>query len=649
MSALMYTGQRTGVRVVVAGDRGTGKSTLIAAVATDAFDPNVPPVLPPTRLAADMFPDFVPLTIIDTSSSLENCSKRNEELKRADVVVITYACDQPMTLTRLTTYWLLELRHLEVKVPVILVGCKLDLRNPQEQMSMEQVMSPIMHQFREIQTCIECSASAPVQVPEVFYYASKAVLHPTAPLFDQETQGLQPRCIRALKRIFTLCDRDMDGALNDEELNDFQVKCFNAPLQPEEIVRVKRVVHERKPEGVNDIGLTPKGFYYLHTLFIERERIETTWSVLRKFGYDDDLKLREDILVLPSKRSPDQSMELTNEAVEHLKGIFRINDHDNDGALQPRELDNLFSTAPENPWSEAPYKDAAERTASGNLPLNAFLSEWALMTLLNPKQSLANLIYVGYNGSPASAIHVTRRRSVDRKRQKTERNVFSCFVFGPKNAGKSTLLNSFIGRPFPKSETIPTGERYAVNVVNQIGGNKTLVLREIPEDKVKTYLSDKTFLTACDVAVFVHDSSSEHSWKRSRELLVDVAKQVEQSGYGVPCLLIAAKDDLGAYPMAVRDSLVISHELGIGAPVRVSMKLSTMNDVFYKIVNAAEHPHLSIPETEAMRNRKKYLQLVNRSLMCVSDVLYQITVGAAAAVVGLAAYRVYAARRNASG
>ncbi|TQD71156.1 hypothetical protein C1H46_043312 [Malus baccata] len=28
-----------------------------------------------------------------------------------------------------------------------------------------------------------------------------------------------------------------------------------------------------------------------------------------------------------------------------------------------------------SPWSEAPYKDAAERTTSGNLPLNAFLSE----------------------------------------------------------------------------------------------------------------------------------------------------------------------------------------------------------------------------------------------------------------------------------
>ena len=49
------------------------------------------------------------------------------------------------------------------------------------------------------------------------------MLHPSAPLFDQETQTLKPRCVRALKRIFILCDHDMDDALNDEELNEFQV------------------------------------------------------------------------------------------------------------------------------------------------------------------------------------------------------------------------------------------------------------------------------------------------------------------------------------------------------------------------------------------------------------------------------------------
>lgn len=59
---------RTRCQVVVVGDQGTGKSSLITAVATDSFPEKTPPVLPPTRLPHDFYPDRVPLTIIDTSS-----------------------------------------------------------------------------------------------------------------------------------------------------------------------------------------------------------------------------------------------------------------------------------------------------------------------------------------------------------------------------------------------------------------------------------------------------------------------------------------------------------------------------------------------------------------------------------------------------
>ncbi|KAJ9187642.1 hypothetical protein P3X46_003071 [Hevea brasiliensis] len=636
------SGARTGVRVVVAGDRLTGKSSLIAAAAAESFPENVPRILRPTRLPADFFPDRVPITIIDTSSALESRGKLFEELKGADAVVLTYACDQPLTISHLSSFWLEELRRLEIKVPIIVVGCKLDLRDETQPVSLEQVMGPIMQRYREIETCIECSAVTLMQVPDVFYYAQKAVLHPINPLFDQENQTLKPRCERALRRIFLLCDRDMDGALNDAELNDFQVKCFNAPLQPAEIVGVRRVVQEKKKEGVNDLGLTLEGFLFLHTLFIDKGRLETTWAVLRKFGYDDELKLRDDLLPVPSKHAPDQSIELTIEAVEFLRGIFRLFDIDNHGALRPADLDELFSTAPENPWCKAPYRDAAERTTQRNLTLKGFLSEWDLMTLLDPKGSLANLIYVGYSGNPASALRVTRRRTVDRKKQQTERNVFRCFVFGPKNAGKSALLNSFLERPFSAIHNPTMAEHYAANVVDQHGGNKkTLILQEIPEDEAKKILSNKESLAACDIAIFVYDSSNEYSWKRSCEVLVEVTRRGEESGYGVPCLLVAAKDDLDPYPMAVQDSLAVCQELGIEAPIPVSVILGETNNVFCRILSAAERPHLNIPETEAGRKRKYFRQLVSHSLLFLS-------VGAAFTVVGVAAFRAYNARKNSS-
>lgn len=78
-------------------------------------------------------------------------------------------------------------------------------------------------------------------------------------------------------------------------------------MQPSEIEGVKRVVQEKLPEGVNERGLTVTGFLFLHALFIEKGRLETTWTVLRKFGYNNDIRLAEELL--PStifKGAPDQ-------------------------------------------------------------------------------------------------------------------------------------------------------------------------------------------------------------------------------------------------------------------------------------------------------------------------------------------------------
>lgn len=55
-------------------------------------------------------------------------------------------------------------------------------------------------------------------------------------------------------------------------------------------------------------------------------------------------------------------------------------------------------------------------------------------------------MYIRFPYDPSSAIRVTRKRVLDRKEKKSKRTVVQCFVFGPKNAGKSALLNKFIER-----------------------------------------------------------------------------------------------------------------------------------------------------------------------------------------------------------
>lgn len=56
---------------------------------------------------------------------------------------------------------------------------------------------------------------------------------------------------------------------------------------------------------------------------------------------------------------------------------------------------------------------------------------------------------------------------------------------------------------------------------------------------------------------FTFSSSSEYSLKGAAELLSYVARQGEESGFGMPCLLIAAKNDLDSNPTATKDSVKV--------------------------------------------------------------------------------------------
>lgn len=70
---------------------------------------------------------------------------------------------------------------------------------------------------------------------------------------------MKPDCEEALKRIFRISDINNDGYLDDTELNEFQIRCFNAPLQAQALQDIKNVVTKTLPTGVVDQGLTMEG------------------------------------------------------------------------------------------------------------------------------------------------------------------------------------------------------------------------------------------------------------------------------------------------------------------------------------------------------------------------------------------------------
>ncbi|TKS89948.1 WD repeat-containing protein 90 [Collichthys lucidus] len=394
-------------------------------------------------------------------------------------------------------------------VPIILVGNKSDLRCGS---SMETIL-PIMNQFSEIETCVECSAKNLKNISELFYYAQKAVLHPTAPLYDPEDKQLKPLCVRALSRIFYVSDQDNDRILSDAELNCFQKSCFGNPLAPQALEDVKTVVWKNTSDGVQDNGLTLNGFLFLNTLFIQRGRHETTWTILRKFGYDDNLELTDDYLY--------------PEYVFRHFCSFSVNSADKDSALSQTELKNLFCVCPYMPWGAEVYM-TVPTTDEGYISKHGYLCQWTLSAYLDIHRCLEHLGYLGYTilteqESQTAAITVTREKEVDLEKSQTQRSVFLCKVIGPRGTGKTAFLQAFLGRNvLNKGNSSSAFSPYAINTVQVSSQEKYLILNEVDVEVEFLKASD----ASCDVACLMYDTSDPHSFDYCASIYKSTTKKI---------------------------------------------------------------------------------------------------------------------------
>uniref|UniRef100_A0A8B9C2Y6 Mitochondrial Rho GTPase n=1 Tax=Anser brachyrhynchus TaxID=132585 RepID=A0A8B9C2Y6_9AVES len=505
------------VRILLVGEPRVGKTSLIMSLVSEEFPEEVPPRAEEITIPADVTPERVPTHIVDYSGK--------------DYTVYKIGLSIPLFLKLLTFSF-----GVVFRLPLILVGNKSDLV---EYSSMETIL-PIMNQYTEIETCVECSAKNLKNISELFYYAQKAVLHPTGPLYCPEEKEMKPACIKALTRIFRISDQDNDGTLNDAELNFFQRICFNTPLAPQALEDVKNVVRKNLSDGVADNGLTLKGFLFLHTLFIQRGRHETTWTVLRRFGYDDDLELTPEYLFPLLKIPPDCTTELNHHAYLFLQSIFDKHDLDRDCALSPDELKDLFKVFPYMPWGPD-VNNTVCTNERGWITYQGFLSQWTLTTYLDVQRCLEYLGYLGYSilaeqESQASAITVTRDKKIDLQKKQTQRNVFRCNVIGMKGCGKSGVLQALLGRNLIRQRQIRAEHKsyYAINTVYVYGQEKYLLLHDVSDSE---FLTDAE--TICDAVCLVYDVSNPKSF----EYCARIFKQHFMDSR-IPCLVVAAKSDL---------------------------------------------------------------------------------------------------------
>uniref|UniRef100_A0A8C1IPM2 Mitochondrial Rho GTPase 2 n=1 Tax=Cyprinus carpio TaxID=7962 RepID=A0A8C1IPM2_CYPCA len=566
------------VRILLLGEPKVGKTSLIMSLVGEEFPELVPLRAEEITIPADVTPEKVPTHIVDYSG--------------ANVVCVVYDVTQEETIDKIRTKWIPA-----SAIPIILVGNKSDLHSGS---SMESIL-PIMNQFSEIETCVECSAKNLKNISELFYYAQKAVLHPTAPLYDPEDKQLKRQCVRALSRVFSISDQDNDHILSDAELN-----CFQA------LEDVKTVVWKNTSDGVQDNGLTLNGFLFLNTLFIQRGRHETTWTILRKFGYDDTLELTDDYLYPPFRVSVGCTTELNHLGHQFLQKLFDKYDEDKDSALSPAELKNLFSILPYMPWGPEVYSNVP-LSDDNYISQHGYFCQWMLSAYLDVHRCLEHLGYLGYpilmeRESQTSAITVTREKALDLEKRQTQRTVFLCKVIGPRGTGKTDFLQAFLQRSTEVRESLE-GKTFVCNFTLQ---------NTLEEVDVETEFL-KAADAACDVACLMYDVSDPDSFN----YCASIYKQHYMDS-GIPCVVVGSKADLievkqhhGMSP----SEFCYKHRLP--SPLRFSTLLThTHTQIYSKLTWAAMYPHL------------------NGSDMSSTSFWLRVTLGATiAAMLGFALYR----------
>uniref|UniRef100_A0A2K5WQQ3 Mitochondrial Rho GTPase n=1 Tax=Macaca fascicularis TaxID=9541 RepID=A0A2K5WQQ3_MACFA len=576
---------RRDVRILLLGEAQVGKTSLILSLVGEEFPEEVPPRAEEITIPADVTPEKVPTHIVDYSEAEQTDEELREEIHKANVVCVVYDVSEEATIEKIRTKWIPLVNGGTTRgprVPIILVGNKSDLRSGS---SMEAVL-PIMSQFPEIETCVECSAKNLRNISELFYYAQKAVLHPTAPLYDPEAKQLRPACAQALTRIFRLSDQDLDQALSDEELNAFQKSCFGHPLAPQALEDVKTVVCRNVAGGVWEDRLTLDGFLFLNTLFIQRGRHETTWAILRSFGYSDTLELTADYLFPPLHVPPGCSTELNHLGYQFVQRVFEKHDQDRDGALSPMELQSLFSVFPAAPWG--PELLRTVRTEAGRLPLHGYLCQWTLVTYLDVQSCLGHLGYLGYptlcdQDSQTRAITVTREKRLDQEKGQTLRSVLLCKVVGARGVGKSAFLQAFLGHGLGHQDTREQPPGYTIDTVQVNGQEKYLILCEVGTDDLATSLD-----AACDVACLMFDGSDPKSFAHC----ASVYKHHYMDGQ-TPCLFVSSKADLpeGGVPVGPSPAeFCRKHRLPAPVPFSCAGPAEPSTAIFTQLATMATFP-----------------------------------------------------------
>nr|XP_006136442.1 rho-related GTP-binding protein RhoF-like [Pelodiscus sinensis] len=176
----------TEIKAVIVGDGGCGKTSLLMVFAKGDFPKiYVPTVFEKYSASFQVGDKPVQINLWDTAGQEDYDRLRPLSYPGAHVILMCFDVTSPATFDNILTKWYPEVNHFCRGVPIVLVGCKTDLRMDKVLLRRlhEDRLEPITYLKAEAMAqdvhavaYLECSAKFQENITDIFLEASRAAL-----------------------------------------------------------------------------------------------------------------------------------------------------------------------------------------------------------------------------------------------------------------------------------------------------------------------------------------------------------------------------------------------------------------------------------------------------------------------------------------
>lgn len=283
------------VNILLLGDEGVGKTTLISSYISRHFPQEVPQVMTEVEIPPELCADDSYVSILDSSSRVVDRDVLKQKVLGSDSIILLYDAARSETFDNIESFWLPFIKDTlgnRVIKPVILVKTKTDLitEDITEEKDQEKIRQ-LMNNFSFVMIFLSCSSAKLQGIEDIFYYGELYVNFPLNVIYDTKANEYSPLCKLALLRIFRASDIDGDNLLSDMELSNLSLKCFDTSLNSEEIIEIKNQISRTASSHIVNNMITFEGFLNLIENSIKTYKFQIPWTILRRFDFDDDLTL----------------------------------------------------------------------------------------------------------------------------------------------------------------------------------------------------------------------------------------------------------------------------------------------------------------------------------------------------------------------